>query len=90
MILFYGNQPLRSANFRLSLRDSSGLFYLFDDEHFDGHIRRNEFEAELVEQGLFQVIKIRMPIIGFIPMEINVKTIGESGLINDGNLKTIF
>ncbi len=48
-VILCGQQPatLWLANFRLSLRDSFGLFHLFDDEHFDWLTAGHEFEAEL-------------------------------------------
>ena len=39
------------------------LFSFSDHEHFNGHIRRNKFETELINKNLFQVLKIWMLVI---------------------------
>ena len=72
-------------------RSEEKLFHLFDDEHFDGHICGNEFEAELIGQSLFQFIQVR--IVGklvsnffdvHIPFEVENIMVGESCFIDYG------
>ena len=66
------------------------LFHLLDHEHFDRLTAGHEFKAELIEQRLLQVFKIGMLRVCFIPFEINVEVVSESGPVNDRNSKTTF
>jgi hypothetical protein len=72
-------------------RDDTKLFNLFDDEHFDWHIRGNKFEAELIGQSLFQFFQVRIVVNlvsnffdAYIPFEVENIMVGESCFIDYG------
>src|ERR1039458_9111120 len=62
------------------VRQRKILLRFFNNEHFNRHICRNQFKAELVEKGLLHVL-----LLGFtrsrIPFKVKVVMLSQSGLI---------
>ena len=63
---------------------------LFDHKHFKRPAAGDQLQPQLILEGLFQTVEVRLPVIRFLPFQVNIKGIGELGGINDRNIKTVF